>query len=225
MKITKALTALLIAALFTGCGQSAETTANTSNTGQAPETEAPKTETQKTGTQEEDLIQETVYVEMEVENYGTIVLELDGKAAPVTVTNFVKLTESGFYDGLTFHRIMDGFMIQGGDPTGTGFGGSSETIKGEFAQNGYNNPISHKSGTISMARNSVSMDSASSQFFICVADDEFLDGAYAAFGHVVEGMDAVMQIAKDAKPTDDNGSIDPKDQPKIISVKVIDYKG
>ena len=119
------------------------------------------------------------------------------------------------------HRIMDGFMVQGGDPTGTGFGGSSQTIKGEFAQNGVENNISHKTGVISMARSS-NMDSASSQFFICVADDEFLDGSYAAFGHVSEGLDVMMQIAKDAEPIDDNGTIPAENQPKINNMKVIE---
>lgn len=115
-------------------------------------------------------------------------------------------------------------MIQGGDPTGTGSGGSGTTIKGEFRENGYDNPISHKTGVISMARNSYNLDSASSQFFICVADDEFLDGSYAAFGKVVEGMDVVMKIASDAEPIDDNGTIPAKAQPKITYIKVIDRK-
>ena len=158
---------------------------------------------------------------MDIEDYGKVVLELDGSQAPITVTNFVNLVNSQFYDGLTFHRIMDGFMVQGGDPTGTGFGGSSQTIKGEFAKNGVENNISHKTGVISMARSS-NMDSASSQFFICVADDEFLDGSYAAFGHVSEGLDVMMQIAKDAEPIDDNGTIPAENQPKINNMKVIE---
>jgi peptidyl-prolyl cis-trans isomerase B (cyclophilin B) len=159
---------------------------------------------------------------MEVENYGTILLELDGKAAPVTVTNFVNLVNDKFYDGITFHRIMDGFMIQGGDPTGTGYNGSGTTITGEFAQNGYDNPISHTAGTISMARSN-DPNSASSQFFICVADDQFLDGSYAAFGHVIEGMDVCLKIASDAKPVDDNGTIKPEEQPVIKYAKVVEH--
>lgn len=131
---------------------------------------------------------------IEMENGHTIKLELDEKAAPITVANFTKLVKEGFYDGLTFHRIIKGFMIQGGDPLGNGTGGSKETIKGEFATNGVNNPISHKRGVISMAR-AMDPDSASSQFFIMHADGEYLDGQYAAFGHVVEGMETVDEIA------------------------------
>ena len=125
---------------------------------------------------------------------GVITLELDATAAPITVANFEKLVKEGFYDGLIFHRVIAGFMIQGGDPTGTGMGGSEETIKGEFAINGVNNPIRHERGVISMARTQVP-DSASSQFFICHADAFFLDGQYAAFGKVVDGMDVVDRIA------------------------------
>ena len=161
------------------------------------------------------------HVELVVQDYGTITLELDADAAPITVANFLKLAESGFYDGLTFHRIMDGFMIQGGDPEGTGSGGSGETIKGEFQQNGVDNPISHVKGVISMAR-AKNPDSASSQFFITVADSTFLDGAYAAFGRVTEGMDVAEQIAKDAKPIDNNGTIPADQQPVIERITVLD---
>ena len=153
---------------------------------------------------------------IEVQDYGTITVELDHDAAPITVDNFVKLAQSGFYDGLTFHRIMKGFMIQGGDPKGNGTGGSDETIKGEFAQNGYDNPLKHTRGTISMARESGNMDSASSQFFIMHQDNASLDGGYAAFGHVTSGMEVVDAIAEDAKPTDNNGTI-PKDQQPVIT--------
>lgn len=161
------------------------------------------------------------HVELVVQDYGTITLELDADAAPITVANFLKLAESGFYDGLTFHRIMDGFMIQGGDPDGNGSGGSGETIKGEFAKNGVDNPISHVKGVISMAR-ATAPDSASSQFFITVADSAFLDGAYAAFGHVTDGMDVAEQIAKDAKPIDNNGTIPADQQPVIERITVLD---
>ena len=125
---------------------------------------------------------------------GVIDLELDEKAAPITVENFLKLVNAKFYDGTIFHRVIAGFMIQGGDPQGTGMGGPGWTIKGEFAQNGVDNPISHKRGVISMAR-AMDPDSAGSQFFIMHADGEFLDGQYAAFGHVVNGMDVVDRIA------------------------------
>lgn len=134
-------------------------------------------------------------VEITMQDGGVIKLQLDREAAPITVENFEKLVSEGFYDGLTFHRAVDGFMIQGGDPNGTGTGGSKEQIKGEFAQNGWDNPISHARGVISMAR-SQNPDSASSQFFITNGDATFLDGSYAAFGTVTEGMDVVDAIAK-----------------------------
>lgn len=161
-----------------------------------------------------------VNVVIRVKNYGDIELALDSKVAPITVANFVELVEDGFYDGLTFHRIMDGFMIQGGDPLGTGMGGSAKTIKGEFKENGYNNTLSHKKGVISMARSN-DPDSASCQFFITDEDATFLDGKYAAFGVVTKGMDIVNKIADDAKPLDDNGLIAREDQPVIEYIKVV----
>lgn len=161
------------------------------------------------------------HAEIEVKDYGTIDVELDADTAPITVTNFVKLAQEGFYDGLTFHRIMDGFMIQGGDPNGDGTGGSEENIKGEFSNNGVDNDISHTRGTISMARAS-DPDSASSQFFIVQADSTFLDGDYAGFGHVTEGMDIVDKICEDAKPTDDNGTIPSDQQPVIEKITITD---
>jgi peptidyl-prolyl cis-trans isomerase B (cyclophilin B) len=161
------------------------------------------------------------HAEITVKDYGTIKLELDEGTAPITVANFVKLAKDGFYNGLTFHRIMDGFMIQGGDPLGNGTGGSDEKIKGEFRQNGVDNPISHVKGVISMARSN-QPDSASSQFFITVADATFLDGAYAAFGRVTEGMEVAEKIAKDAKPIDNNGSVKPDEQPVIESIVITD---
>lgn len=148
--------------------------------------------------------------------------ELYPEKAPNTVNNFISLANKGFYDGLTFHRIIDGFMIQGGDPEGTGMGGSDETIKGEFSANGVENNLSHTRGAISMARNSVSMDSASSQFFIVQSDSTYLDGQYACFGYVTSGMDIVDQICKDAQPTDGNGTIPAAEQPVITAVRVID---
>ena len=148
-------------------------------------------------------------------------MELDEGTAPITVENFIKLAKDGFYDGLTFHRIMDGFMIQGGDPLGNGTGGSKDNIKGEFSTNGVNNPISHVKGIISMARAN-DPDSASSQFFITVADSTFLDGSYAAFGRVTEGMDVAEKIAKDAKPVDNNGTIPADQQPVIEKIVITD---
>lgn len=161
------------------------------------------------------------HVAITVRDYGTITVELDADAAPITVQNFLDLAGSGFYDGLTFHRIMEGFMIQGGDPEGTGMGGSDKTIKGEFSANGVENPLSHTRGAISMARSSA-MDSASSQFFIVQKDSTFLDGQYACFGYVTNGMDVVDAIAADAQPTDGNGTIPADQQPVIESVKVLD---
>ena len=131
---------------------------------------------------------------IEMDNGSVMKIELDPKAAPATVANFKKLVKEGFYDGLIFHRVIKGFMIQGGDPTGTGTGGSKQTIKGEFAANGFNNPLKHTRGVISMAR-SQNPDSASSQFFIMHKDAPHLDGSYAAFGKVVEGIEAVDEIA------------------------------
>ena len=146
----------------------------------------------------EDAIPERPVVEMKVKNFGTIRLELRHDQAPLTVENFLSLTEKGFYDGLTFHRIVQNFMIQGGDPKGNGTGGSEKTIKGEFLKNGVNNTLTHTRGTISMAR-SPAYDSASSQFFICNADSTFLDGNYAAFGYVTEGMEVVDAITEYAR--------------------------
>lgn len=137
-------------------------------------------------------------VKMVMENGGEFVIELYPEHAPITVKNFEKLVKSGFYDGLTFHRVIDGFMAQGGDPEGTGCGGSDENIKGEFLQNGVNNTLSHTRGVVSMARSSNS-NSASSQFFICYDDCSFLDGQYAAFGKVISGMETVDDFLKVAR--------------------------
>ncbi len=145
-----------------------------------------------------------VVIEMEIG--GSIELELYPEAAPKTVANFLKLVGEGFYDGLTFHRVIPGFMIQGGDPQGNGMGGSKENIVGEFKANGHDNPIKHTRGVISMAR-AYNPNSASSQFFIMHADAPHLDGQYAAFGKVVSGIEVVDQIA--SIPTDYS------DRPKI----------
>ena len=157
------------------------------------------------------------YADITVEDYGTITVALDAEAAPLTVQNFVELARSGFYDGLTFHRIMDGFMMQGGDPTGTGSGGADYNIPGEFSANGWDNPLSHTRGAISMAR-ATDYDSASSQFFIVQSDSTSLDGNYACFGYVTEGMEYVDAICADAEPTDNNGTIPPENQPVIRSI-------
>ena len=161
------------------------------------------------------------HAEIEIENYGTIQLELDADTAPISVENFCKLASEGFYDGLTFHRIISGFMIQGGDPDGNGSGGSDTTIKGEFSSNGVENDISHVRGVISMARSN-DPDSASSQFFIVHEDSTFLDGEYAAFGHVTEGMEIVDAICEDTPVEDGNGTVSWWNQPKIKTVRILD---
>ena len=160
-----------------------------------------------------------INAEINIKDYGVIKLELDADSAPITVTNFVNLVNDKFYDGLTFHRIIDGFMIQGGDPLGNGTGGSEKTIKGEFKNNGVENNISHTRGTISMARCQAN-DSASSQFFIVQSDSTFLDGSYAGFGHVTSGMEIVDKICKDTKTEDDNGTVKKENQPVIESIKI-----
>lgn len=154
---------------------------------------------------------------IDVKDYGKITVELKPEIAPITVENFKMLVSEHFYDGLTFHRIIEGFMIQGGDPLGNGTGGSEKTIKGEFSQNGFENNLSHTRGVISMARSN-NPDSASSQFFIVHQDSTFLDGQYASFGVVTDGMDVVDKIAKDAKPIDNNGTINAGEQPVINSI-------
>ena len=161
------------------------------------------------------------HAEIVVKNYGTIALELDADVAPITVENFANLVNEGFYNGLTFHRIISGFMIQGGDPLGNGTGGSSKTIKGEFASNGVKNSISHVRGTISMARSSMP-NSASSQFFIVHKDSTFLDGQYAAFGTVTSGMEVVDKICADTAVEDDNGTVAKNNQPVIEKITMID---
>ena len=172
------------------------------------------------------------YVEIDVENYGLIAVELNADVAPITVENFLNLARSGFYDGLTFHRIMEGFMIQGGDPDGNGSGGSDSTIKGEFIRNGVYNTLSHTRGAISMARVGASTDeedeayynTASSQFFIVQSDKhaETLDGRYAIFGYVTSGMEVVDAITAAANPIDGNGTIVAAEQPVMRSVRVVD---
>ncbi len=161
----------------------------------------------------------TYYADIVIADYGTITVELDGEAAPITVENFVSLAKDGFYDGLTFHRIMEGFMMQGGDPEGNGTGGSETKIKGEFSENGVKNDLSHTRGAISMAR-AKDMNSASSQFFIVHQDSTFLDGSYAAFGYVTEGMDVVDAICEAAQPVDNNGTIPAEKQPVITSITI-----
>ena len=162
---------------------------------------------------------EKIYVMIETEK-GNIKAELYSDIAPITVANFCELAEKGFYDGLTFHRIIDGFMIQGGDPKGNGTGGSDQKIKGEFSSNGVQNDLKHERGVLSMAR-SMNPNSASSQFFIMHADAPHLDGEYAAFGRVVDGIEVVDEIVKNAEVEDFNGTVLGKNQPKINRIYVI----
>ena len=158
-------------------------------------------------------------VTIEMESGGTIVAELYPDAAPNTVANFIELASSGFYDGLIFHRVISGFMIQGGDPQGTGMGGPGYCIKGEFTENGFENDLSHTRGVLSMAR-AMDPDSAGSQFFIMHQDGPFLDGQYAAFGKVIEGMDVVDAIA--ATPTDSGDRPIEDQRIKAMTVQIPD---
>lgn len=162
-----------------------------------------------------------VHIAIEVQDYGVIKAELNADIAPATVTNFVNLINEGFYDTLTFHRVIEGFMIQGGDPSGNGTGGSNVNVEGEFANNNIENPLSHTRGAISMARSSAN-NSASSQFFIVQEDAIHLDGDYACFGYVYEGMDVVDQIAANTPVTDSNGTVPSQDQPIITTIAIID---
>jgi peptidyl-prolyl cis-trans isomerase B (cyclophilin B) len=207
-KFISLLMAALLVLSMTACGNKEDSAQSESETG---ETVAAETE-ELTGKH---------HVEISVKDYGTISVELDADAAPISVANFLKLAGEGFYDGLTFHRVISGFMIQGGDPLGNGTGGSDETIKGEFSANGVENNLSHTRGAISMARSS-QMDSASSQFFIVHEDSTYLDGQYACFGYVTEGMEVVDAICENTPVTDSNGTVSKENQPVIESIKVID---
>ena len=158
---------------------------------------------------------------IEMEDGGVMKGELYEDIAPETVANYEKLANEGFYDGLIFHRVIPGFMIQGGCPNGNGMGGPGYTIKGEFTANGFKNDLSHMRGTISMARSN-DMDSASSQFFIVHEDSTYLDGLYAAFGHVTSGMEVVDAICENTPVQDANGTVKASDQPIITAIRVID---
>ena len=205
MNILGTFVCLLMSVMLVGCsgGTTTQTTTVPSQ--------------QESNIEDTTIIQgEKVMVTITMENGNTMELELYPEIAPATVENFVKLAESGFYNGLTFHRIIEGFMIQGGDPEGTGYGGSKETIKGEFTANGVANTLSHKRGVISMAR-SQDMNSASSQFFICHEDALYLDGNYAAFGRVVNGFETLDELA--ATPVSADGQT-PLEKPVIKSITV-----
>lgn len=240
MKKRILLVLALTAALLAGCSTAAESGKSGQATAASGETVSQSAETEtkageeagtksgeeaetKSGQAEEPALGEGQkhHIKINVKDYGTITAELDPTYAPLTVENFLSLAKAGFYDGLTFHRIIDGFMIQGGDPLGTGMGGAETTIKGEFSSNGVDNPLSHTRGAISMAR-SQNKDSASSQFFIVQQDSTYLDGDYAVFGYVTEGMDLVDKICEDTAVTDNNGTVAKENQPVIESVEVVD---
>lgn len=206
---------MLAALVLSGCGAGAgenNTAANSQNDQLDTTQNETPTETTNVGTHR---------AEIKIQDMGTITVELDGDAAPITVQNFMDLAESGFYDGLTFHRIISGFMMQGGDPNGDGTGGSEQNIKGEFSENGVENDLSHTRGAISMAR-AQDMDSASSQFFIVHQDSTYLDGQYACFGYVTDGMDIVDEICENTKVEDGNGTVLPENQPVIESITILD---
>ena len=223
-KITVWLLTLAFAAtMLAGCGSktdTTDTTETTEETSAADETNDGAADTADTS-ENEELLTGLHHVTIDVQDYGTISLELDADTAPISVTNFINLANEGFYDGLTFHRIISGFMIQGGDPNGNGTGGSEKTIKGEFSANGVENDISHVRGVISMARAN-DPDSGTSQFCIVHEDSTFLDGQYAAFGHVTDGMDVVDAICEAVPVQDNNGTVAAADQPVITAVTVVD---
>ena len=224
-KISSILMTVLLGALcLTGCGSTDNNTATDRNVSSAA-VSSPAADAESnvaSDNEDSDLLSGKHHIKIKVKDYGTISVELDADVAPITVTNFVDLAKDGFYDGLTFHRIISGFMIQGGDPQGTGMGGPGYSIKGEFAANGFQNDLKHTEGVLSMAR-AMHPDSAGSQFFIMHKNAPHLDGAYAAFGKVTEGMDVVNQIAE----TDTDYSDRPLDEQKIKSMTVdtfgVDY--
>ena len=199
------MTVLMLVAALAACGSGSTTATGNNNSSTAAE----------------NLLSGKHHIKINIKDYGTIEAELDADTAPITVTNFIKLASEGFYDGLTFHRIISGFMIQGGDPLGNGTGGSDETIKGEFSANGVTNNLSHTRGALSMARSSA-YDSASSQFFIVHQDSTYLDGSYAVFGYVTSGIEVVDAICSSVPVTDSNGTVLSGYQPVIESIEVVD---
>lgn len=226
----KAASALMaMALLFAGCSSPASSSSKSSSSASQSEASSALASTEDSSIKSSGITEKQTKSEPGGKQYQAtikiagydepIVFTMDEGIAPETVQNFVDLASSGFYDGLTLHRIMEGFMIQGGDPKGNGTGGSSHQIEGEFASNGFDNSLKHLRGTVSMARSS-DPNSASSQFFIVQEDTSSLDGEYAAFGTVTSGMDVVDQIAASAKPTDNNGTIEKDQQPVIESITV-----
>lgn len=216
----KALSLLIVAMIalsctfFSGCGEnSSSSSSSTTETKKSTETTVASEDTTVS------IPDNAITAVIDIKDYGIITVALFPDDAPITVQNFVKLAKDGFYDGLTFHRIINGFMIQGGDPLGNGTGGSNENIKGEFSGNGVENKLSHTRGAISMAR-SQDNDSASSQFFIVQKDSTYLDGQYAAFGYVTDGMDIVDEICQKTPVSDSNGTVQKANQPVINSITI-----
>lgn len=213
---------LTAAAVLAGCGKQGQGSDPVpGGQSQGGEDAAGQQESSQPAAQEDEQLSGKHHVKINMKDLGTIEVELDADQAPITVTNFVNLAKDGFYDGLTFHRIIEGFMMQGGDPRGNGTGGSDQEIKGEFSLNGVDNTLSHTRGAISMAR-STNPDSASSQFFIMHQDGTFLDGQYACFGYVTSGMEIVDEICENAVVIDDNGTVPAENQPVIESIEVVD---
>lgn len=216
-KLLALLVALMFVFAFTACDNNETKNNNTTQNSEKTDSEkAPDENTGGTG----DIIEggDHPMVTITMEDGGVMKLELYPEVAPITVENFKRLIKDGFYDGLTFHRIISGFMIQGGDPLGTGMGGADENIKGEFSSNGVTNNLSHKRGVISMAR-AQDKNSASSQFFICHGDSDSLDGDYAAFGMLTEGFDVLDKLA-DTPVVDGNGTVNRDKQPVIKSITI-----
>lgn len=219
--IRNLITAVVATTLcLTGCG-SAGTADKSTDSAKSTEKSAQESTQTASGSAIQGKLSGKHHAKITVKDYGTIEVELDADQAPITVTNFAKLVQKGFYDGLTFHRIISGFMIQGGDPLGNGTGGSENKIKGEFSANDVDNPLKHTRGVLSMARSSA-YNSASSQFFIMHADATHLDGQYAAFGKVLSGMEIVDAICQNTPVTDSNGTVAKKNQPVITSIRMID---
>lgn len=198
MKVLKFLGVILLGVFLTGCGE-----------------EKASNKTGLTGKYK---------IEINIQDYGVIKATLDADHAPITVENFLNLIDEKFYDGLTIHRVVKDFVIQGGDPLGTGQGGSDKTILGEFSSNGVKNPLSHTRGALSMARNGMDYNSASSQFFIVQKDATSLDGDYAVFGYVDEGMDIVDRIVEEVEASDEIGTVTLDKQPVITSITRVKKK-
>ncbi len=216
---------LATAAVLAGCGKQGQGSdpvpGGQNQGGESAEGQQESSQPAEQEQEQEELLSGKHHIKINMKDYGTIEVELDADQAPITVTNFVNLAKDGFYDGLTFHRIIEGFMMQGGDPRGNGTGGSGQDIKGEFSDNGVENTLSHTRGAISMARSTLP-DSASSQFFIMHQDGTALDGQYACFGYVTSGMEIVDEICENAVVIDGNGTVPSENQPVIESVEVVD---